>query len=121
MIKKFKKWAKDAPENNSHKVMLLKAENSALLLRSKNKVEYTKRAYASAILGARENGFVNDEAIANERAALFYQEIGHERLFMRHLLRSKVLYSRWGANAKVESLTKLYPELRVEHLKNIED
>ena len=112
MIKKFKKWARYAPENNSHKVMLLKAENSALLLRSKKKVEYTKKAYASAILGARENGFVNDEAIANERAALFYQEIGDKRLFLCHILRSKVLYSSWGANAKVESLTKLYPELK---------
>ena len=53
MIKKFKKWDRYDPKNNGHNAILLKSENSALLLRSKQKADYTKKAHDSAILVAR--------------------------------------------------------------------
>ena len=69
--------------------------------------------YEKAIRSAHANGFVHNEALANEVAARFYAARGFEK-FARLLARSPVLLSRWGADGKVRQLDHLYPHLKKE-------
>ena len=61
---------------------------------------------------ARENGFVQNEGIANELAARFYAARGlRDRLRMLYLRNARYCYLRWGADGKVRQLDELYPYL----------
>ena len=111
MAKKFVRWAKNCPSNNSHKLLLLRAEDAAFSgQKSKKKRERAKALFDAAVTTAKANGFLNDEAIACERAALFFEEIGDEGLFTSYMTRSHKLYIQWGATAKAEQLVQAHPE-----------
>src|SRR6202043_3279166 len=70
--------------------------------------------YEQAIRSARANGFVHNEALANELAARFYAARGFERIAQTYLRDARYLYLRWGADGKVRQLDELYPHLREE-------
>ncbi len=70
--------------------------------------------YEQAIRSARDNGFVHNEAIANELAARFYAARGFERIANAYLHDARYCYLRWGADGKVQQLDELYPHLREE-------
>ncbi len=70
--------------------------------------------YEQAIRSARDNGFVHNEAIANERAARFYAKLGFETISYAYLRNARYGYARWGADAKVRQLDQSYPRLRDE-------
>jgi len=109
-IKKFVRWMKDCPSNNAHKFLLLKAEDASLFAaKSKKKKEIAEQSYNAAIVTATDSGFVNIAAIASERAAEFYMNIGEVELFSRHIVQSHKLYSQWGAVSKCECIAKKYP------------
>ena len=67
-----------------------------------------------AIRSARENGFVHNEALANELAARFYAARGFETISQAYLRNARYGYLRWGADGKVRQLDQLYPHLRTE-------
>ena len=67
-----------------------------------------------AIRSARENGFVHNEALANELAARFYAARGFETISQAYLRNARYCYLRWGADGKVRQLDQLYPHLRTE-------
>src|SRR6202790_5080715 len=71
------------------------------------------RLYEQAIRSAHTNGFVNNEALANELAAHFYAARGLEKIAHAYLQDARYGYLRWGANGKVRQLDQLYPHLRV--------
>ncbi len=103
--RRLKKWAGHAPANYLHKWTLVEAERARVL------GEPCRDLYDSAIEQAARNGYVRDEALANECAAGFHfsQERPH---LARHYLREALhAYLRWGALAKVRSLRKQYPLL----------
>ena len=70
--------------------------------------------YEQAIDCARENGFVQSEAIANEVAARFCLDRGFESIGYSHLRKARSCYLRWGALAKVKQLDELYPVVQEE-------
>ena len=112
MTNKFVTWAKKCPSNNAHKALLLKAEDAALFaVKSKKKRELANNAYAAAISTAKNSGFLNDAAIASERAAEFYNDIGEEEIFATHIAQLYRLYHKWGATAKCEGIANTYPEI----------
>ena len=67
--------------------------------------------YDKAIRLARNNGYIQDEALANELAAKFYLRLGLEKVAKTYMLDAFRGYSRWGATAKVRELLDRYPEL----------
>ena len=71
-----------------------------------------ERSYEEAIQSARQNGFVQNEALAHEMAARFYVGRGLEILARAHLQSARHLYLRWGAGGKVKQLELYYPGLR---------
>src|SRR4029077_6230830 len=63
---------------------------------------------------ARENGFIQNEALANELAARFYAAQGLETAAHAYLRSARNCYDRWGAHGKVRQLDTLHPRLHEE-------
>ncbi len=72
------------------------------------------RLFDAAIRSARDNGFVQQEAIAGEVAARFYARRGFVDIAELLLRQSRACYGRWGANGKVRQLDTLYPQLATD-------
>ncbi|MFP2934914.1 histidine kinase, partial [Pyxidicoccus sp. 3LG] len=68
--------------------------------------------YDSAIDGAHAEGFLQDEAVANELAGRFYHSLGRRRFATLHLRAALDAYARWGAWAKVALLEEEFPDLK---------
>ena len=62
-----------------------------------------------AIRTARENGFVQNEGVANELAAQFYLKRGIEKVAHTYLRDARYCYQGWGALGKVQQLDERYP------------
>ena len=67
--------------------------------------------YEQAVRTARENGFVQNEAIANELAAKFYFSLHNETSAYAYLRNASYCYLRWGAIRKVRQLEQQHPQL----------
>jgi len=104
--KKLRKWASHAPMNYLHKFQLVEAEKARILGRNATAMEY----YTKAINGARENEFMQEEALANELAGRFYLNLGQDNISERYIKEAYYLYSRWGATAKGKDLELKYPQ-----------
>jgi predicted ATPase/signal transduction histidine kinase len=107
--KTMQNWAQSNPMNFLHKFYLVEAERHRVLGEKLAAMEL----YDLAIKGAKENNYVNEEALANELAAKFYLDWGKEKIAQTYFIDSYYAYSRWGAKAKVQDLEKRYPQLLV--------
>jgi PAS domain S-box-containing protein len=103
-------WAENCPENFENRAALVAAEIASLEGRELD----AERLYEQAIRSARANGFVHNEALANELAARFYAARGLETIAHAYLRNARYCYLRWGADGKVRQLDALYPYLRGE-------
>ncbi len=105
--KKLKVWAKAGPMNHQHHVTLLEAEIAWVRGRHSAAVQ----GYERAIAQAKAQGYINDEALSNERAARYHQAQGNQRIARAYLMDARYCYTRWGAKAKVAQIDATYPEL----------
>ena len=103
-------WAEHCPENFENRAALVGAE----IARIEGRLLDAERLYEQAIRSAHENGFVHNEAVANEVAARFYMARGFDKIARSYLRNSRYCYLRWGADGKVRQLDELYPQLREE-------
>ena len=101
-------WALRCPENFENRAALVGAE----VARIEGRELEAERLYERAIQSARTNGFVNNEAIANELAARFHASRGFETIAHAYLREARSCYRRWGAEGKVHQLEALHPGLR---------
>ncbi|MGC9524668.1 MAG: trifunctional serine/threonine-protein kinase/ATP-binding protein/sensor histidine kinase [Limnospira sp.] len=104
---KLAEWAQNAPINYQHKIDLIEAEKLRILGHNYLATEQ----YDRAIVAAKESGFIQEEALANERAAQFYLHWGKERIAAAYLQDAYYGYAKWGAQAKVADLETRYPKL----------
>ncbi|MEG4330208.1 GAF domain-containing protein, partial [Microcoleus sp. herbarium5] len=93
--------------NYLHKWYLVEAERQRVLGNKSEAIEM----YDRAISGAKENKFLNEEALANELAAKFYWEWSKEKLAQTYMIEAYYCYVQWGATAKVTDLETRYPQL----------
>ncbi|MEG4960331.1 MULTISPECIES: AAA family ATPase [unclassified Microcoleus] len=116
---KMQKWAHHAPMNHLHKYYLVEAERHRVLGEKVEAIEMYDRAIALA----KENEYINEEALAHELGAKFYLSWGKEAIAKTYMTNAYYAYIRWGATAKIEHLEKRYPELlaAVLHQKNSEN
>ena len=103
-------WAKQCPENFENRAALVGAE----IARIEGRELEAQRLYEQAIRSARENGFVQNEGIANELAAKFYFARGYETCANAYLRNARYCYLRWGALGKVRQLDQRHPHLHEE-------
>ena len=108
-LAEISRWAEQAPMNFQHKLDLLMAERSRVL----NEIHLAIALYDRAIAGAKENGYIQEEALANELAAKFYLDWGKEKIAQEYLTHAYYGYAHWGAKAKVQDLEQRYPLLLI--------
>ncbi len=106
---KMEHWAFHAPMNFLHKYELVEAEKARVLGDKDKAIDY----YDRAIQHSREQGYIQEEALANELAAEFYLLAGREKVAKVYMTDAYYGYIRWGANAKVTDLEERYPQLIV--------
>ncbi len=108
--RQLQEWADNIPENFENRAALVGAEIARLEGRELD----AERLYERAIRSARANGFVHNEALANELAARFYAAREFETIAHAYLRIARHCYLRWGADGKVRQLEEMYPHLRTE-------
>ncbi|MBN3766218.1 ATP-binding sensor histidine kinase [Burkholderia sp. Ac-20365] len=98
-------WAANCPENFENCAALVEAE----IARIEGRLLDAEHAYEKAIRSASANGFVHNEATANELAGRFYAARGFDKIARTYLRDARRCYLGWGANGKVRQLDTLYP------------
>src|SRR6202043_1196353 len=101
-------WAANCPDNFENRAALVGAEISRVEGRDVDAM----RLYEQAIRSARANGFIHNEALANELAARFYAAHGLEQIAHLYLRDARYGYLSWGADGKVRQLDEIYPYLK---------
>jgi predicted ATPase/signal transduction histidine kinase/CheY-like chemotaxis protein/tRNA A-37 threonylcarbamoyl transferase component Bud32 len=104
---KMKKWAKYAPMNYLHKFYLVEAEVNRVCGKYTQAMDF----YDQAIALAKENEYLNEEALAYELAAKFYLTLGKTKIARVYLQDALYCYEIWGATAKVKDLESRYAQL----------
>ena len=104
---KLRNWTHYAPDNFSHKYYLVEAEKHKVLADYANAIEY----YDQAISEAKQNQYINEEALAYELAAKFYLDWGKDFIARTYINEASYAYSRWGAKAKVDNIQHRYSSL----------
>ena len=106
-LEQLREWAENCPPTFLDKHALVSAE----LARIEGRDLDSMRLYEQAIRSARENGFIQNQGIANEVAGRFYLDRGLETIGHGCLRNARSCYLRWGAQGKVNQLDQLYPGL----------
>ncbi|MGL5063650.1 MAG: AAA family ATPase [Microcoleus sp.] len=106
-LEKLRQWSIHAPMTFVHKYDLIEAEQHRILCQKVEAIEY----YDRAISGAKENGYIQEEALSNELAAKFYLDWGKEKVAAGYMQEAYYCYAKWGASAKISNLEKRYPQL----------
>ncbi|MBD2546165.1 ATP-binding protein [Planktothricoides raciborskii] len=97
-------WVTSCPKNFQHKLLLIEAEQAR---RNENILE-AMDLYDRAIALAKENEFLQDQALANEMAGYFYLDLGKEHFAKIYLSQSYSCYDLWGAKTKLKQLEANY-------------
>jgi PAS domain S-box-containing protein len=105
--KQLQLWTANCPDNFENRAALVGAE----LARIEGRELDAERLYEQAIRSARANGFIHNEALANELASRFYAARGFEKIARVYLQDARYGYLRWGADGKVRQLDRLHPSL----------
>ncbi|CAE6867946.1 Serine/threonine-protein kinase PknD [Paraburkholderia aspalathi] len=108
--RQLESWAVNCPENFENRAALVGAE----IARIEGRALDAEVLYEQAIHSAQANGFVHNEALANEVAARFYAARGLQRFAQFCLRNARYGYLRWGATGKVRQLDEQYPHIRGE-------
>ncbi|MGK7900205.1 MAG: AAA family ATPase, partial [Hormoscilla sp.] len=96
-----------ASMNYLHKWQLVEAEKYRIFGKKYEAGDF----YDRAIAGAKENGYIQEEALANELAAQFYTDWGREKIAATYMQEAYYCYARWGAKIKTDQLCEKYPQL----------
>ena len=99
------RWAVNCPENFEHLALIMSGERHRLA----GDTERALRDYDLAIDAARANGFLRDEATANELAARCLLVGGRDTAAERYMGAAHRLFGRWDARRKVALLESEFP------------
>jgi len=105
-ISRIRLWAKHAPMNQQHRLDLLLAEKARVDGNDVAAIDH----YESAIMGARENEYIREEALANELYGRFWVQRGNSTIARIYIRDAHALYRQWGAEAIVQHLESQFPQ-----------
>jgi signal transduction histidine kinase len=111
-LEQLREWAESRPETFLDKYTLVSAEVARIEGRDLDAM----RLYEQAIRTAQENGFIQNEGLANELAAKFYLARSYETIAHTYLRNARYCYLRWGALGKVQQLDEHYPRLHEQRV-----
>ena len=99
--------AEDCAINFENKHLMISALMAGI---SGNFVKATEQ-FDSAIESARNHGFIQNEALANELTAKYYLSKGKTTIAAAYLKEACLSYTRWGASMKIKHLEEFYPQM----------
>lgn len=99
-LKRMKAWAGACPENYKHKYYLILAEYNKI----KGNYEVATILYDKAITHASDNNFLQNQGIAYERAARFYEKISMKNNFKIYFSMAYWKYMIVGFNNKARKM-----------------
>ena len=102
----LQQWAASCPENFLHRWQLVEAERARLNGQHFEAIEY----YDQSIELAGQQGFIQNQALANELAAKFWLSKAKPKIAKIYLQEAYYCYQRWGAWVKLQQLEKSYPQ-----------
>ncbi|KAI2494394.1 hypothetical protein MHU86_20123 [Fragilaria crotonensis] len=105
-LQRMRKWEKRGCSNVQHMVLLLEAEIAASTCSPAALTLFQK-----AIESATAANYVQDRALANERAAVNCMFESNTALAGDFMVEASRMYNRWGASAKVTQINTKYPYL----------
>jgi signal transduction histidine kinase/predicted ATPase/CheY-like chemotaxis protein len=111
-VKKLETVSKQTPINYLNKYLLIQAEIAVLEERNWEALTL----YSQAIQESKNQGFMHECAIANERALQFTLYSGKRKLAKGYFKSALRRYRMWGATLKVEQFVQQYPDLLVKHV-----
>ncbi len=100
-------WADNCAENFMHEYLLVEAEIARISGADLKAI----KLYDQAVVSARENDFIQNEALANELAAKFWFDKGKDDFARLYMKKAHYAYQLWGATRKAEDLEESYPGL----------
>ncbi|HHB92315.1 MAG TPA: GAF domain-containing protein [Thioploca sp.] len=103
----MKIWADNCQENFLHKYQLVQAE----IAKIEGDILEAMDLYDHAIASAKENDFIQNEALANELAAKFWLGRNKEEISQVYLRKAQYGYQKWAATNKLELLETQYSHL----------
>ncbi|MCP3098469.1 AAA family ATPase [Myxococcus sp. K15C18031901] len=109
-LRRFQHWARNCPENFRHRQRMMAAEVARLEGRLADAAELLDEA----IDRAREEGFPQDEALANLLAGRLYGAQGRKRVASLYLRAAREGFARWGAKAVVAALQEEFPDVQAQ-------
>lgn len=104
---KVKGWAEHCAANNLHRWHLVEAELAALDQNLPSAIEH----FGQAASLADEHRYVQEEALAHERHALFWLGQDKREIASLYLTRALYAYRAWGARAKIDQLLSAHGDL----------
>ncbi|MCE9499956.1 MAG: GAF domain-containing protein [Leptospira sp.] len=110
-LKKIRYCAKFAPMNYLHKAQLIEAEIAA----ASGNVKSAIFLYDKAIRGARENLFIQDEALSFDLAGNFYLNLNLRENARAYLSQARVCYNKWGASALLQRFDVVHSGILPRH------
>jgi PAS domain S-box-containing protein len=105
-------WAEHCPANFATRAALVGAE----IARIEDRDLDAMHLYEKAIRSARDNGFLHNEALANELMGHFCFQRGLETSAHGHFRNAWKGYARWRADGKVRQLERRHPWLTAVEL-----
>lgn len=102
---RLEKWASFTPAAFRHQLLLVDAARAW----TSSKHEEAERLFLSAIEDARENGYLNHQALGQRLLGAFYEEHKKGSLAQTHLRESVETYLRWGAPTCAAAIRQRYP------------
>ena len=91
-LRKFEGWVAFSEWNFNNKLLLLEAEFHYSMKNS----SMAATCYEASIEAAQKHKFINEEAISNELAGLFFLEEGQREKSLSFFERSAACYRTWG-------------------------
>ncbi|MEH1939246.1 MAG: AAA family ATPase [Nostoc sp.] len=105
-LEKFQQWAMHSPTNYQHKLLLIQAEVARIHQQDYQAMDL----YDKAIASAAENGYLQNEALANELAFRFYLAKDRKNFAKVYFKEAHYCYLKWEATGKVRQLEEQYSQ-----------
>ena len=103
---RLEKWAAFTPKNFRHMKLLVDAWEA----RNEGRHVDAENLFEASTADARENGFLNDEALALRMFGEYFLERNMHRAAKGYLIEAYETYLRWGAIACANAVKEKYPQ-----------
>lgn len=91
-----------------NKLHLLEAEQQSQRQNHRKSVEL----YDASIESAKKSGFIHEQGLACEKAALYFMKVKEEEKALQYFQQARECYESWGSDVKVDFIQRELDSLK---------